>query len=47
MKKENRLLLSILVTLVSAIVLFYIFLPPINIHSVSTWMFVITLLMIF
>ena len=47
MKKSKRLIISILVTLVSAFILFYVFLPPINIHSVSFWMFFIALLTIF
>ena len=47
MKKRNRLLLSIIVTLVSGLILFYIFIPPLNIHSVNFWMFVIVLLTIF
>ena len=47
MKKSKRLIISILVTLLSAFVLFYVFLPPINIHSSSFWMFVIVLLLIF
>ena len=47
MKKGKRLLLSILATLVSGLILFYIFIPPINIHCVSFWMFVIALLTIF
>lgn len=47
MKKSKRLIISILVTIVSAFVMFYIFLPPINIHSASFWIFVIVLLTIF
>ena len=47
MKKGKRLFISILVTLVSALVMFYVFLPPINIHSVSFWLYVIVLLIIF
>ena len=47
MKKSKRLIISILVTILSAFILFYVFLPPINIHSSSFWMFVIVLLLIF
>ena len=47
MKKGKRLFISILVTLISALVMFYVFLPPINIHSVSFWLYVIVLLIIF
>ena len=47
MKKSKRLIISILVTLVSAFILFYVFLPPINIHCVSFWIFLIVILTIF
>ena len=47
MKKGMRLLVSILVTLISGLILFYIFLPPINIHVVGFWIYVIILLAIF
>ncbi len=47
MKKKTRLLISVLVTLISGLVMFYIFLPPLNIHTVSFWFFVIVLLTIF
>ena len=47
MKKGMRLLLSLGITLLSGLVLFYIFLPALNIHSSSFWMFVIVLLTIF
>ena len=47
MKKSKRLLLSILATMLSGLLMFYTFLPPINIHSVSFWFFVIVLLIIF
>ena len=47
MKKGKRLLISLLITLASGLILFYIFIPPLNIHSVSFWMFLITLLTIF
>ena len=47
MKKSVRLLVSLGVTLLSGLIMFYIFLPPINIHSVSFWFFFIVLLTIF
>lgn len=47
MKKGTRLLLSILVTLLSGLVMFYIFLPALNIHTIGFWFFVIVLLLIF
>ena len=47
MKKSTRLIISILVTLFSALVIFYLFLPPINIHSIGFWIYVIILLSIF
>ena len=47
MKKGMRLLVSIGVTLLSGFLMFYIFLPPLNIHSVSFWFFFIVLLTIF
>ena len=47
MKKQTRLLLSILITLLSGLVMFYVFLPPINIHVVGFWIYVIILLIIF
>ena len=47
MKKSTRLIISVLVTLFSALLIFYLFLPPINIHSVDFWIFVIVLLTIF
>ena len=47
MKKGIRLLVSLGVTLLSGLIMFYIFLPPINIHSVSFWFFFIVLLTIF
>ena len=47
MKKWMRLLISIGITLLSGFILFYIFLPPLNIHSVDFWIFVIILLTIF
>ena len=47
MKKGKRLFLSILITLISGLVLFYMFLPALNIHSGGFWFFVIILLGIF
>ena len=47
MKKEKRLFLSIIITLVLGFILFYIFLPPINIHSFAFWFYIIILLSIF
>ena len=47
MKKGKRLFISILITLLSAIVMFYVFLPPLNIHCVSFWIYIIILLTIF
>ena len=47
MKKGTRLLFSILVTLLSGLIMFYIFLPALNIHTISFWFFVIVLLIIF
>lgn len=47
MKKGTRLLLSIGVTLFSGLVMFYIFMPALNIHSVSFWIFMMILLVIF
>ena len=47
MKKGIRLLLSIGVTLFSGFILFYLFMPALNIHSFSFWMFVIVLLTVF
>ncbi len=47
MKNWKRLLISLLVTIVSGFVLFYLFIPPLNIHNVSFWMYIIALLTIF
>lgn len=47
MKKGKRLIISIAITIISAFILFYMFLPPINIHSTRFWMFTIVLLFIF
>ena len=47
MKKGRRLLLSLGITLVSGLMMFYLFIPAINIHSIGFWMYIITLLTIF
>lgn len=47
MKKGKRLLLSVFVTLLVGFILFYIFLPPINIHSFAFWFYLIILLSVF
>lgn len=47
MKKGKRLFISILVTLISAFIMFYIFLPALNIHSIRFWIYIIILLLIF
>ncbi len=47
MKKGKRLFISLLVTFISGFIMFYIFLPPINIHDFSFWFYVIILLLIF
>ena len=47
MSKTKRLLLSIGVTLLVGFILFYIFLPPINIHSGDFWKFFIFLTLLF
>ena len=47
MKKGKRLLISLLVTFICAFIMFYLFLPALNIHSIGFWMYVIVLLLIF
>ena len=47
MKKGKRLFISLLVTFISAFIMFYLFLPAINIHSVGFWFYLIILLSIF
>ena len=47
MKKSKRLFISILVTLISGFILFYLFLPAFNIHSIGFWFYSIFLLLIF
>lgn len=41
MKFNKKHIISILITLVIAFVLFYIFLPPLNIHTIDFWVFMI------
>ena len=47
MKKSKRLILSILVTLLFGFIMFYLFIPALNIHSSSFWVYIIALLTIF
>lgn len=47
MKKTKRLLLSILITILTGLITFYLFLPPINIHSREFWVYIIFLLLVF
>ena len=47
MKRGKRLLISIIVTFIVGFVLFYVFLPPINIHSYGFWIYFIFLLGLF
>ena len=47
MKKGKRLVYSILITLLVGFIIYYLFLPPINIHSDSFWFFVIILITFF
>ena len=47
MSKTKRLIISIGVTLLVGFIYFYIFLPPINIHSSSFWFFVTLLSLVF
>ena len=47
MKRGKRLLISILVTFISGFIMFYLFLPALNIHDFGFWFFVIILLLIF
>lgn len=47
MRKGKRLFLSILVTLLLGFIMFYLFLPPINIHSNAFWAYFIFLLLVF
>ena len=47
MKKGKRLFISILITLICAFIMYYVFLPAINIHSFNFWFFVIVLSLVF
>lgn len=47
MKRSSKILISAAITLAIAFVLFYIFLPPLNIFSKSFWIFLIVLAIIF
>lgn len=47
MTKTKRILISAAVTLVAAIAIFYITLPPINVQSEGFWMFVLSLVIIY
>lgn len=47
MKRGKRLFLSLFITFISGFIMYYLFLPPINIHSGSFWFFVIVLSTIF
>ena len=47
MSKAKRLIISIVVTLLVGFIYFYLFLPPINIHSSSFWFFVTLLSLVF
>ena len=47
MKREKRLFISLLVTIISGFVMFYLFLPAINIHDMGFWIYFIILLLIF
>ena len=49
MKKKfnKRHLISVLITLIIAFLLFYIFLPPLNVHTMDFWLFIIFLYIIY
>ena len=47
MKKGKRLFYSILITFLVGFVIYYLFLPPINIHSEAFWFFAIILITLF
>lgn len=47
MKKGKRLFLSLLVTFLLGFIMFYLFLPALNVHSFGFWIYVIILLSIF
>ena len=44
---KKRILISIIVELVIAFILFYVFIPPINIGALEFWVYVITLIVIY
>ncbi len=43
----RRIVLPILVTLILGALLYYVFLPPINVHSFGFWSFLVTLIIIY
>lgn len=47
MEKSKRLVISLIVTFLSGFLMYYVFLPPINVHSFGFWFYVIVLLTIF
>ena len=47
MKKGKRLLLSVLITLLTGFIMFYVFLPALNIHSFGFCFYIIILLTVF
>ena len=47
MKKGKRLFISLLITFICAFIMFYLFLPALNIHSFGFWFYVIILLTVF
>lgn len=47
MKKGKRFIVSIVVTLLLGFIMFYIFMPPINIHSSAFWAYFIFLMLVF
>lgn len=47
MKKGKRMFYSIFITLLTGAILYYIFLPPINLHSDAFWFYAIILITLF
>lgn len=47
MKKKNRLFISLIITFLVAFLMYYLFLPALNIHSFGFWFYIIVLLSIF
>ena len=47
MKKTNRIIISIIATIIVAVVAFYITLPPLNIESVDFWSFLTFVVIVF